>query len=186
MRLPQKYRIKTPTTSPPSNKPQYHNYYTLDHKLLSNLQRYLSSNMPLLTTTTTETAQQNTANTAGEFQQFCSLTERTHRRKGRLFNHYPLFFFHYWKTCSSDDKPTANKFQIHSMCFQKNSKNLAAANDLASADSIVTAKWNIQYPLFYSESCIEHLFPTGGMAWNNPLSPARQMTLCSKQEPNCS
>lgn len=93
MRLPQKYRIKTPTTSPPSNKPQYHNYYTLDHKLHSNLQRYLSSNMPLLTTTTTETAQQNTANTAGEFQQFCSLTERTHRRKGRLFNHYPLFFF---------------------------------------------------------------------------------------------
>jgi len=52
MRLPQKYRIKTPTTSPPPNKPQYHNYYTLDHKILSKPQRYLSSSMPLLTSTT--------------------------------------------------------------------------------------------------------------------------------------
>lgn len=93
MRLPRKYRIKTPTTSPPSNKPQYHNYYTLDHKLLSNLQRYLSSNMPLLTTTTTETAQQNTANTAGEFQQFCSLTERTTGGKEGCSITILFFFF---------------------------------------------------------------------------------------------
>lgn len=65
-RLPQKNRTKTPTTTPPPKKPQYHNYYTLDHKLLSNLQRHPSSNMPLLTSTTKETAQQNTANTPRE------------------------------------------------------------------------------------------------------------------------
>lgn len=59
------------------------------------------------------------------------------------------------------------------MCFQKHSTNLVATDDLANADSIVTAKWNIQYPLFYSESCIKHLFPTRGMAWNNPPKPCQ-------------
>lgn len=77
-----------PAAFPPPDKPQYHNYYTWDHKLLFNSQRYLSSCMPLLTTTTKHTAEQNTANVAG--------SNKEHRRgKGKksCFNHCHRGFF---------------------------------------------------------------------------------------------
>lgn len=77
-------------------------------------------------------------------------------------------------------------FKLIQCVSKKTITNIVATDDLANADSIVTAKWNVQYPLFYYESCVEHLFPTGSRAWNNSLSHARQMTLCSEQEPNCS
>ena len=115
----------------PPDKPQHCNYYTWDHKLLFNSQRYLSFCMPLLTTTTKHAAEQNTANASGS----CGVTKST-GGKGSCFNHCHHAFF----TTERVVHLLSIQLLRNSKFTQKSRTAAAAGDDSAYAVGVTAAK----------------------------------------------